>query len=201
MDRWYHSSIAYTPRSKEVSLQALKTMTFDSPQFVRLNSLSPKHRKPVSSGKEAYEIIVQSSRCKEVMAECIQFQERTTVFLRDFHSMDTGNEYRCFVFNNGLTAIGSHDDKWVTMEDSMIRCRCQSILSKCLSDDILPFKNCIMDVYLDDYDECRDILVEFNSFGSWASAGPGLFSWEEDIAQIYGLTGFVEVRSNRINGL
>ena len=128
---------------------------------------------------------------------------KNMIVLRDYIDITTGYEFRIFIHNNKITAISANDDKIIELDDELFftkKCiveRCQTLVDRCLADNILPFVDCLMDVFLStingvDY----DLLIEFNSFGAWSFGGSGLFDWIEDYAQLHGLLPGIECRIN-----
>jgi hypothetical protein len=43
-----------------------------------------------------------------------------------------------------------------------------------------------MDVWFDSQKKKKDLIIEFNSYGSWGNASTELFDWQEDQAQLMG---------------
>lgn len=84
-------------------------LTWTEPKFVRLNSVSPKHRQPVYSMKEARHIINTSARCLESIRNAQRYGFTNLIVIRDWKDLNHGNEYRTFIYNDKLTAITDHD--------------------------------------------------------------------------------------------
>lgn len=183
MEVWYDDSLP-TPKSLFYPLNEIKEdMVFETNKFVRLNSVSPKYYCPVKSLTKALEIVIKSERCQNAVQNSIKYNlPKPQLVMREWVDLSMGNEYRCFVYHDKITAISSNDTKISDLDNISIINRCQKILKKVLH--CLPFHNCIMDVYLAP-DASNDLLIEFNSFGTFANAGAGFFHWIEDYAIIH----------------
>ena len=56
-----------------------------------------------------------------------------------------------------------------------------------------------MDVWLDPLEKKKDLIIEFNSYGSWGNASSELFDWREDRAQLMGLSQILKFECNFVN--
>lgn len=146
--------------------------------FVRLNSVSPKYRKPVYDIKEALNVIENSNRCLASIATAREYDFPLMLILREFRNFEHGCEYRAFVYHDKLTAICLNDDKIPTHSDGQVIERVRQVWLK--SYLFQPFEDVVLDVFIHDTAQCEDQLIEFNSFGSWANASSGRFHWLED---------------------
>lgn len=172
INSWYNDSITWTPRTILYKLDD-ENVIFDTPKFARLNSVSPKKSKPIYNLDEAKQLILQSPRCKNVMDKCIVYDLPIYIAIRDWIEIDKGNEFRCFCYNDKLTAICTIDDKISDINDTQLIERVNVLLAKC----VLPFYDAIVDVFLSDNFDC---IIEFNSYGIWANGTSGEFNWFTD---------------------
>jgi hypothetical protein len=121
-----------------------------------------------------------TKRCEDVLKKTKQFKLITPkLLIRDWIDLSDANEFRCFVFERKLKAISSNDVKICEFENAEIRDRCLDLFERVLEDDGLPVDNCVMDVALMKKEK-DDVVIEFNSWGSWGNSGSGCFDWNQD---------------------
>lgn len=176
LDSWYNESIITTPFTTFYPTDGGDNVVFDSPKFVKLNSVSSKNMlKPVYSLKEARQHILQSNRCQNLMDTCKLYDLPVYIAIREWIDIDEGVEFRCFIYNDKLTAICSNDDKILDIDDGDLVTRINTLIDSVKFN--LPFYDCIMDVFLSDE---KDYIIEFNSYGPWANGSSGEFNWFTD---------------------
>ena len=140
-------------------------------------------------------MLAASRRCQNAMVLARRSNLPVTIAIRSFIDMTPGTELRCFIFANELTAISANGDALTDIPESCIIARSRDLLRRALAIDILPFEDCIMDVWLHETDPATDIIVEFNSFGIWSHGSSGLFSWDQD-RELLTNSSQVDVRLN-----
>lgn len=196
-DSWFQNQ-AWTIPAHMQELHAVRDEDYEPPKFVRLNSVSSKETTPipVTSASEGIQRLLQSKRCQDAIARAEEWSlPAPQLVVRQWLDMERYNEYRVFVFDNHITAIGSNDDHITGVSKAQIIQRCDALLDEVLDDpDCGPpcdLPDFIMDVLLLDKETslhptdqsmviARDLVVEFNSWGAWANAGCGMFHWLED---------------------
>lgn len=147
--------------------------------FVRLNSVSPKDcpinkiKNDKNLGLNIINLIRNSKRCLDTL----KIDWPHFLVIREYVNIDPQSEFRCFIYQNQLTAISQY--------------HCYDKYNYCLSPDKV--KNIIHKFYKDNYkdfiyEDCIvDIIinnnivkiVEFNSFASGIS-GSSLYNWKRD---------------------
>lgn len=196
-DSWFQNQAWTIPGHME-ELQFIRDEQYELPKFVRLNSVSSKETTPISvtSAFEGIQILLGSKRCQDAIARAQEWDlPAPQLVVRQWLDMNHYNEYRVFVFDNNITAIGSNDDHITGTPELQVIRRCQALLTEVLDDPECgppcDFPDFIMDVLLLDPETslhvadhstviARDLVVEFNSWGAWANAGSGMFHWLED---------------------
>lgn len=174
LDSWYNDDVDFTFKTTFYKLNDAN-INFDLPKFARLNSVSSKTVNQVTSLNQAKDIILNSNRCQISIENASKYNLPIYIAIRDWVDMDTGSEFRCFIYQCKLTAICSADDKYTELNDTELIIRIKILLDK--AQYYLPFQDCIMDVFLSDV---KDYIVEFNSYGVWANGASGLFNWITD---------------------
>lgn len=185
-EHWYTPSAdEFTIHSEFYPLEATaetENIEWDDPKFVRLNSVSPKRKKPVWSLKEARDIIHCSPRCLESIQVAMHYGFENSIVIRDWKDLSCGNEYRTFVFNDQLTAITNHDDHghqpFDKGEAELIE-RVQDLLTRAKYH--LPHTTVCMDVFLHDTHPSEDCVIEFSAYGAATDTGSGGFHWLTDM--------------------
>jgi hypothetical protein len=163
------------------------------PKFVRLNSVSPKYTKPVYSLKESLQHIYDSNRCKNVIELYKHYGFPNLLVFRDFKDVNQGVEYRCFLYNDKLTAICTNDTKArQSLTDEELVQRIQEICVK--AQPWRPYQNIVQDVFISSETPINDFLIEYASFGSYTNTSSGAFNWMTDI---YDLTNGESVTIKR----
>ena len=182
--RWYTKECdIFTAPTTFYPISFDKEVIFETPMFARLNSVSPKcYGRPVRSLSEAKKQIETSPRCQSVLDISRRHNFHACLAIRQFQDFSNGAEYRLFVRREKLTAISSNDDKLTFFDNTEIVARSKRLLKMCIF--FIPFSDCVIDVFIHDLKPELDQVVEFNSFGSWANAGSGLFHWLEDAYEI-----------------
>ena len=153
---------------------------WDTPRFVRLNSVSPKCKAPVHSLSEAREIIRSSPRCDEAIQNATHYGFPTFIVMRAWKDFSDGHEYRCFIYDDRLTAITKHDDKprQFANEEALVQ-RIQRLLNAARY--FLPHSTICMDCFVHNSDVAEDCVVEFSAYGPATDTGPGAFHWFTDM--------------------
>lgn len=191
LDSWYNDDVDFTFKTGFYKLNDAN-VNFDSPKFARLNSVSSKTVTQVKSLNQAKNIIFNSNRCKISIENARKYNLPIYIAIRDWIDMDTGCEFRCFIYQCKLTAICSSDDKYTELNDVELIARIKKLLDK--AQYYLPFQDCIMDVFLSDI---KDYIIEFNSYGVWANGASGLFNWITDQYDLEN-ADIVSMKINRI---
>ena len=164
--------------------------------FPRLNSVSPKDvmkTSKFSDVNEAFDLIESSERCRSTIDIAQSIGRPIYVYARQWIDMSNGWEFRVFVYEMKIVAISSACERICELDKLEIIDRCQSLLTACKWD--LPFPDVCMDVWLDSQQKKKDLIIEFNSYGSWGNASAELFNWQEDRAQLMGGIPEIEVRT------
>lgn len=163
--------------------------------FVRLNSVSPKDSTPkvesslkrdVSPNKiennenlalNIITLIRNSKRCTDTF----KLNWEHSLMIREWKNIDPNSEFRCFIYQNRLTAISQYHcyNKYnYYLSPNEVR----DMICKFYKDNYVNFiyEDCIMDIIINKYKDKYVIeIVEFNSFGSGIS-GAALYNWERD---------------------
>ena len=117
--------------------------------FPRLSSVSAKEATvPVISLREAREILVTSDRCQNAMRAARRHGLPILIAMRELIAIDQVNEFRCFVYEDRLRAICSHDDKLPNVSENAMVGRCQPLLE--MAKHHFPFHADVVDVFLAD---------------------------------------------------
>lgn len=160
--------------------------------FIRLNSVSPKDVE-VKKDK-VYDLITESKRCISSINMATSIQRPIYIYSRKWVDLSKGCEFRIFVYNMRIVAISSSDNKICELNNSEIIQRCHRLFTKCKFD--IPLPDICIDVWLCDKFSDRDIVIEFNSYGSWGNSSSELFDWQEDCILFAGLANDIEIRRN-----
>jgi len=184
MNHWYTKECdIFTAPTTFYPISLEKEVIFETPMFARLNSVSPKcYKRPVRSLSEAKNQIEASSRCQAVLNISRHHKFHACYAIRHFQDFSQGVEYRLFVRKERLTAISSNDDRLTNFDNTELIARSRELLKMCIF--FMPFSDCVIDIFIHDTLPELDQVVEFNSFGSWANAGSGLFHWLEDAFEL-----------------
>lgn len=180
-EHWYTSMAdTFTIRSIFYPLEGSENVFWNEPKFVRLNSVSPKYKKPVYSLDEAKSIIAASPRCNDAITVAKHYGFESFIVIRDWKDFSHGNEYRSFVYNDRLTAITNHDNhnRQSLTEADLIK-RVQNLLD--LAKYTLPYTTVCMDVFIHNTDEKKDCVIEFSAYGAATDTGSGSFHWLTDM--------------------
>jgi hypothetical protein len=202
MDCWYRQSDQLpTPKSEFLALkEASNEHVWDTGKFIRLNSLSAKNQNVPLKVLNAQVLtnMLETSRCIESMAIAKRVNREISVVIRDWVDLSHGTEWRCFIFEDTLKAIGLNDHADPGMDDSTIISRAEVLLNKVKYS--LPCVDCVMDIWIHNTSAEKDLVIEFNSYGFWGNSDSGLFSWTEDATLLYNPEKTpVEVRSQNYN--
>lgn len=163
------------------------------PKFIRLNSVSPKYNLPVYSLSESLRRIYESDRCKNVIELYDAYQFPNMLVFRDYKNMCGGVEYRCFIFNDKLTAICTNDTQArQSLNDEELTQRIQVLSSK--AQPWRPYHNIVQDVFISSETIADDFIIEYASWGSFTNTSSGAFNWLTDI---YDLTNSESVTIKR----
>ncbi len=187
MNYWYQDCI-YTPKSKFYNLDNLNNADIKNNieidikngyTFIRLTSLSPKYIKPITNFQEILNIL-DCERCNKSieLAKIYKLDKPQLVLRKWSKTIETGYEFRCFIYNRKITAICQNDYKICNLEKIEIINRVVDLMNNILY--LIPFDDVIMDVSLGTSSNEYDQLIEFNSFGAWANSSSGLYHWIED---------------------
>lgn len=165
--------------------------------FIRLNSLSPKHFEPVTSGDEAATILYESERTRQTFGLF-----RNLVMVRKFERFLKEAEFRLFVRKGKLRAISRYDPYCSTPLKISAQ-KLQTIFQRffrCLqTESLVLFDLCTIDcVYWPEqidrsYFSDGVFLIEFNTFGSDSVSGSCLFDWEADKQILYHGKGEIRI--------
>lgn len=193
LDQWYQPNLP-TPATKFYDLDEFKdkVIEFDGPKFVRLNSLSSKEQAEPVYSSEIVSSILKNKRCHSSLKLAEKTGSKIYLAVRDWIDVTQGIEFRCFVYDEKLRAISINDEAVSDLKDEEIVSRVESLLDKILYD--LPNADCVMDVWLHDFDQSKDLVIEFNSYGFYGNAGIDTFDWVKDGAILYGFCDNVVVR-------
>lgn len=175
LDVWYTDEIDFTPKTTFYPLNFSTNTTFNQGKFARLNSVSTKSIQKIYNLVQAKDFISKSNRCQRLIDIAYKYELPIYIAIRDWIDIDLGYEFRCFVFQDKLTAICSCDDKCIDIDNDELIKRVDNLLKKALYH--LPFQDCIMDVFISSNLDC---IIEFNSYGVWANGSSGLFNWITD---------------------
>jgi hypothetical protein len=189
INEWYEHFLP-TPTTDFYTFDEFKDLIFNSPKFVRLNSLSGKQLIPFSNSKDAYSFICKSNRCQD----SIKFMKKYGIIplfaVRNWKNLDNGLEFRVFIYEYKIRAISINDTKICDIQKNDIINRCKVLFEKVKHN--LPCVDTVMDVWLGSQE--NDIVIEFNSYGFWGISGAGLFDWDLDWFVLYGFADEIEVR-------
>lgn len=184
MDCWYNKNDNIpTPKSEIISLK--NDVTWNTPKFIRLNSLSSKNQTTPLYGlnEETRKNILNTERCVESISLAKRINREISFVVRDWVDLSHGTEWRCFIFEDELKGISLNDYSNSEMNKDEIVLRAKNLLKKVKYN--LPCVDCVMDIWLHNTLPKNDLLIEFNSYGFWGNAGSGLFDWVEDGALLY----------------
>eukprot|EP01103_Thecamoeba_quadrilineata_P020956 TRINITY_DN9292_c0_g1_i1.p1 TRINITY_DN9292_c0_g1~~TRINITY_DN9292_c0_g1_i1.p1 ORF type:complete len:267 (+),score=37.33 TRINITY_DN9292_c0_g1_i1:21-821(+) len=193
LDCWYEDGQPTIP-TKFFDVDAKEN--FEEGQFIRLNSLSTKEQTVPLYSLDAVPSMLNNERCSSSMELAKRVGRKINLAVRKWMDFSQGIEWRCFVYDDKLRAICSNDYSISDMKDEEVIKRVQTLFDKIRYN--MPCVDCVMDVWLHDYEPSRDLVVEFNSYGFWGNAGVELYDWVEDGAILYGLINDISVR--RMNG-
>ena len=182
MEWWYDENL---PTMQTEFYELWMRKSFDRGKFARLNSLSSKDQTRPVYNLEGVTKMMESERCLESVKLSRRTGVKVVVAVRNWVDMSVGVEWRCFVYDGKLRAIGLNDDRCVWMAESEVASRASALFEKVQYD--VPCLDCVMDIWLDDNDPERDLVIEFNSYGFWGNAGIDKFDWVEDAALLYGM--------------
>jgi hypothetical protein len=200
---WYVDS-APTPKTIFIAYEdPIFDQKFTQPKFVRLDSMSPKcvgSKGFVSSVLEATTLIDKSQRCQNGIAMARRIGATPTLCIRDVVDVDKGYEFRCYIYNYKLVAIGTNDDKILpsTITEQHVKTACEALLTKI--NHHIPSPDCTMDVIIN-FETNDNWIFEFNSYGFWGNADGGRFDWIEDAAILYNIGDSVTTPEIRLNFL
>lgn len=136
----------------------------------------------VTNGFEAVHLLCTSERIFRDLIKTKESKLETQIILREFDSnILLENEFRCFVYQNRITAISQYDP--YVYYESLIKQKnvIKSLILKFYeaNRETIPFVNCIMDVVLLYEPEIVNVkIIEFNPFDQYT--GAGLFDWNKD---------------------
>lgn len=189
MDCWYQDNLP-TPYTRFYELD--KNASFMGPKFIRLNSVSPKNQTQPLYSLNYVDQMLENERCVNSMNLAKNVNRKIYITVRDWVDVKEGIEWRCFVFDDKIRAIGINDTVISDATDSEIIERVDHLYQKIRYN--IPCIDCVMDVWLHDKDPKKDIVIEFNSYGFWGNAGIDLYDWVTDGAILYGLVDDIVVR-------
>lgn len=147
-----------------------------------------------TSAKEIIQLLTSSHRIWVDLLAIVNHQHKSDVqlILREWTDFPLSSEFRCFIYNNRITAIGQYFHflyfpELLAQQDTIkericayygrIRGRLPNECNQASVMDVAVLDN---EIY----------LIEFNPWGK--ATGAGLFSWKEDKEQL--LNGPVEIR-------
>lgn len=186
LNEWYDDSLP-TPKTQFYTFEQFKKLKINcNEHFVRLNSLSLKE-KTESCPKKFIQQCKNSSRCADSFRIGRLAEADIYVCVRELLPIEEGNEFRLFVFEDKLVAIGSIDDKIVDMDDEELVKRSRALLDQIY----LPVCDAVVDVWLNDK---KDQIVELNSYGYWGNSYHELFDWHADWYTLYGYNDKIDIR-------
>ena len=192
---WYYYLERFTIRSFFVDIETKKLlytnylqiyqdfMNKDICLFVKGDLCSPKDIYSTcifSSVDDAIRIIKMSKRCEgETILFCREVNEN--ILNR------RGHELRCFIYHRNMTAVScsSMNKKKLTPE---IKNAVMEFWHE--MKNIFPYNDAVMDIFIDNKNNC--ILIEINCFGADSFTSAGLFNWRDDYFILHN-TNVVEV--------
>jgi hypothetical protein len=154
--------------------------------FVKLSGTSGKKFHeiiPLFDTKSIIKFISQKSFKNEYeFAQNRIFKKDVCLIIQPWNDMfnERKHEFRAFMYNNKITCISQqvwHEVQNYTQEDLEYY---KNIILKFENTSI--YKNAIIDLYINDN---KIHIIEYNSFGPYASAGSSLFNWHDDYDKIY----------------
>lgn len=162
--------------------------------FVRLNSVSPKEKKPAQNAEEVIQYLTNSSRVADSIKESLKFASPILLMLREYiEDFPYKYEFRCFIYRGKITAISQyHFDQYI--EEFQSKDAQQAIIGK-ISDfydsikETIQYSRCTMDVTVTD----KVQIVEFGGFGIEQNAGACLYNWHHDYHILYDYTS-IDIR-------
>lgn len=172
-----------------------KINSFDIPfdyVFVRLNSLSPKNDNKINNNKNLaisiIDLIRQSQRCTDTL----KLNWPHYLMLRQWIDINPQSEFRCFIYQNRLTAISQYHcyDKYNYINKNIIKNRIIQFYKD--NYDKFIYEDCIVDLIVTNSDVT---IVEFNSFASGIS-GSALYNWDLDSNILFNTNSNVDIRVN-----
>lgn len=152
--------------------------------FVKLNSVSPKYKKPCTTSEEVLNLLLTTDRTREELKSMRDHKFDVFIVLREFHDLSSFLEFRLFIARGQLRAVSQNfeavDDECYKHRHDILA-KIQMWLKKNFNTS-LPFEDCIMDIA---YSKDKIWLVEFNSFGKQGQASAGLYDWDHDYFELY----------------
>lgn len=147
--------------------------------------------------KAAISMLTQSERIEQDMRLALEVYERNKswnehLVVREWHDIDVGQEWRCFIYNRKVTAITQYNCVPFFADLVENKDYLENTIVKFLNEVVLPklpeskFKDMIIDVALtgDIYNKPTVWVIELNPY-LW-STGAALFNWKDDIAVLKG---------------
>ena len=161
---------------------------FPQGAFVKTQCKSSKNDgclKPVYNSMNVIEMLIQS---KDMINNI-----KRLYFSSWNYDIEPKNEYRVFIHHGQIVAISQQLWYKNVSNDNSISEYGSSIISWFHNNQKnIPYKDTVMDVYVDDY--FKTYLIECNPSGLWSSSGSALFHWIDDYDILHSDGSTVHIR-------
>jgi hypothetical protein len=144
----------------------------------------------IKTGKEALDLLLNSERVNVDIRNELEYGEdfEMKIILRQWDDyLIYEAEFRCFVYDNNLTAISQYDYNLcvssIINNQKLIPELIKAFFDEKIKKKLESYKNYVIDVGFTD-DEFKELkVIEINPFNNEDSKGTGgsLFNWEKDI--------------------
>jgi hypothetical protein len=170
----------------------------DKSVFASIDKSNASYQLKKCQATNAHEVVSALVSSARVHADCQSFREWRVkpeakppllLVLQEWRTFLPHMEFRCFVFERQLTAVGQLC--WEThieeLEDREFKERVLVSIEKLFEfvKDVLPWENCIMDVIYDQENNFSQIC-EFNPWGPYSCTGSQIHNWELDEHILFG---------------
>lgn len=155
--------------------------------FIKLSDSSGKKSNPVQPKFSLLDIIEEIVNNRDLVQSLVRFGCQSAILLTPWHcEINKNNEFRVIVYDRHVSAISQqqcykYSGLNAHLAESCARAIIQMVEDMTKSIGSLPYKCCVMDVWINDRGAN---LIEMNPGEMWSTSGSALFNWETDRAII-----------------
>lgn len=189
----YESQEKYSSELDNLKNQIQNIIKDGNKYFIKLSGTSGKNEKGINKFSNAEDIIAHLASVKLfVYQEYKRDKDTYLILVKWDDKIELRNEFRIFVFNRKITGISQQSKKLFNYTQDELE-TFQEVFSQIDFIKNLPYKDCILDVYVDmELKKCN--LIEINPFGAHCGAGSSLFKWDDDYELLHSNLDSVEFR-------